>query len=197
MTTSIPLSRELSQNVRAIQKRNYRSVQREKLRRTFFVHDYIRTKYPEIYTEANGMYQTFVDKYPHKADFTKTYYFRKWQKAMDQRKSTLVMPHLPILTPLQQLTTGPEEQPKEEVHQPEEEQVHQPEEEQVREEVIQAGVQFQNDQMSLEEIDRTVQHLVETMQNDELTEILSDLPEDVWENELRIPDYVLEDELQW
>ena len=94
---------------------------------------------------------------------------------MDQRKSTLMIPHLPILTPLPQLTTDHEEQPeKEQAHQPEEEQVHQPEEEQVhqseeeqaREEVIQAGVQFQNDQMSLEEIDQAVQHILETIQNE-------------------------------
>ena len=229
MATNIPFSRELSQNVRAIQKRNYHTVQREKRRRTFFIHDYIRTKYPGIYTEANGMYQMFVDKYPHKADFTKTYYFRKWQKSMDQRKSTLMMPHLPILTSLQQLTTGQEEQvqqpeeqvqqseeqvqqPEEQVQQPEEqvqqpeEQVQQPEEqvqqpkEQVREEVSQSGVQIQSDQfpqMSLEEINRAVQHIVEFLQNDELEDILLDLPEDVWQNELRTPDYVLEDELEW
>ena len=52
--------------------------------------------------------------------------------------------------------------------------------------------------MSLEEIDRAVQHIVESIQNEEeLQDILSDLPEDVWEKELAIPDYVLEDELTW
>ena len=207
MATSIPLSRELSQNVRAVQKRQYRSVQREKRRRTFFIHDYVRTKYPGIFNEANSMYQMFVQKYPHKADFTKTYYFRKWQKKMDQTKSCLMIPHLPILTSsatLQQLSTG--QQVEEQVQQSEE-QVQQPEEQgdeiniQVREEVIESDVQNQTDQfaqMSLEEIDRAVQHIVESIQNEEeLQDILSDLPEDVWEKELAIPDYVLEDELTW
>ena len=225
--------RELSQNVQAVQKRKYRTVQREKRRRSFFIHDYIRTKYPGIFNEANSMYQMFVEKYPSKPDFTKSYYFKKWQRKIDQTKTCLMIPHLPILaspTTLQQRATvqQPEEQatvqqPEEQatVQQPEEQAtvqqpeeqgtVQQPEEQgthdettiQFNEEVIDSDVQDQTDQfvqMSLEEIDRAVDHIVASLQNDEeLRDIFPecDLPEDVWEKELAIPDYVLEDELMW
>ena len=94
---TIQLSRELSNNTQAVRKRHYRTVLKEKKRRSFFVHEYVCTKYPNIYTEANSMYQTLVDKYPEKVDFTKLYYFKKWQKKMDQSTSQLYVPHLPIL----------------------------------------------------------------------------------------------------
>ena len=168
--------RELSQNVQAVQKRKYRTVQREKRRRSFFIHDYIRTKYPGIFNEANSMYQMFVEKYPSKPDFTKSYYFKKWQRKIDQTKTCLMIPHLPILaspTTLQQRATvqQPEEQatvqqseeqatvqqPEEQatVQQPEEQgTVQQPEEQgthdettiQFNEEVIDSDVQDQTDQ---------------------------------------------------
>ena len=89
----------------AIQKRNYRVVQREKKRRSFFVHDYVRIKYPQVFTETNRVYQQFMDKYPTKPDFTKTYYFKKWATEMDKANKPLMVPHLPILLSPERLQT--------------------------------------------------------------------------------------------
>ena len=224
MAASISLMRELSQNVDAVRKRKYRTVQREKRRRAYFIHDYIRTKYPGIFNEANGTYQMFVEKYPSKPDFTKTYYFKKWQRKIDQTKTCLMIPHLPILaspTTLHQRATVQQPEEQVTVQQPEEQgTIQQPEEQgtvqqseeqgthdettiQFNEEVIDSNVQDQTDQfaqMSLEEIDRAVDHIRASLQNDEeLRDIfpLCDLPEDVWEKEIAIPDHVLEDELMW
>ena len=124
MDTTMPLSRELSTNKSAVQKRQYRAVQKEK-RRTYFIHEYVRTKYPNIYNEGNAMYQTFMEKYPQKADFTKLYYFKKWQKKMDESRSQLYVPHLPILFPLEDLCHNQQEEPDQQ--QPEQQEEQQPE----------------------------------------------------------------------
>ena len=92
------ITRELSQNPQAVQKRNYRTLQREKRRRSFFIHDYVRTKHPDIFNQANEMYQYFMDKYPTRADFTKLYYLKKWQKKMDESRSHLFLPHRHLQT---------------------------------------------------------------------------------------------------
>ena len=76
-----------SQNPEAIRKRKYRLVLKEKKRRSFFVHDYIRMKYPTLYTEANVMYQDLAERYPGRADFTKTYFYKKWQKEIDDSRT--------------------------------------------------------------------------------------------------------------
>ena len=187
---------ELSQSPEAVQKRNYRVVQREKRRRSFFIHDYFRTKYPGLFNEANGMYQQFVDKYPTKVDFTKCYYFKKWQREMDKSRTDLMLPHLPILMSpdiLQQATTKhtiqavdqqpPEVQPPEvqqppeaqapEVQQPPEAQapeVQQPPEVQAPE--VQTHVQniVEPEQlitgMSLDEMNLAVEQIVNSLQSD-------------------------------
>ena len=204
--------RELSQSVQAVQKRKSRSVQREKRRRSFFIHDYVRTKYPGIFNEANEMYQGFVEKYPSKPDFCKTYYFKKWQRKIDESRSCLMLPHLPILTSpdsLHQRAATSHEQATDEQAPDEQEPEEQAPEEQLHEEVIECGVQntqqteetsLQFSQMSLEEIDRAVDQIVTALQaDDELRNMVTefDLPDDVWQNELAIPDYVLETELDW
>ena len=227
MATTIPLSRELSTNKQAVRKRQYRSVQKEKRRRTRFIHEYVRTKYPDIYNEGNVMYQTFVEKYPEKIDFTKLYYFKKWQKKMDQSRTQLYVPHLPILSlpddlcfnvqeepdqqqpPQQeeQQTLQQEEPSQQQPPQQEEQQTPQQEEEQVEQEThhteeLQTGVQ--NDLhctgMSINEMSVAVEELVKALQSDqELMDIVEgfDLPDSVWDNELSIPDYILETELEW
>ena len=240
MAASIPFSRELCQSPQAIQKRNYRTVQREKRRRSFFIHDYFRTKYPRMFNEANGMYQKFVDKYPGRADFTKTYYFRKWQRETDKTRTDLMIPHLPILTSpdnLQQTT----QQPPEEVQQPPQDQttvqnvvedqtdvqgsgegqvaedqtdVQDSGEDQAAVQSIiedQTGVQNivevqtgESEQlitgMTLSEMSLAVEEIVNALQSDrELMDIVEgfDLPDGVWNNELAVPDYILETDLQW
>ena len=248
MATINSITRELSQNPQAVRKRNYRSVQREKKRRSIFIHDYVRTKYPSIFNQANEMYQYFVDKYPSKVDFTKLYYFKKWQKKMDESRSRLFLPHLPILSSpdtLQRAATShqqslseqepgeqslseqepgeqslSEQEPGEQSlseQEPGEQSLseQQPDEQSPSEqeplleeriEVIQSDVQNTQEAnheftgMSLDEMSLAVEEIVTALQSDrELMDIVEgfDLPDSVWQNELSIPDYVLETELEW
>ena len=216
---TIQLSRELSNNAGAVRKRQYRVVLKEKKRRAFFVHEYVRTKYPNVYTEANSMYQTLVDKYPEKVDFTKLYYFKKWQKKMDQSTTQLYVPHLPILR--KDLCMASEEpQQQEEPHQQEEpeQQESEQQEPQQQEEPEQQESERQEDQqqsshqqqnslqndlfssMSINEMAIAVDEMVKALQSDqELMDLVEgfDLPAAVWDNELAIPDYVLESDLEW
>ena len=78
----------LSQSRRAINERRRRVNQRKKRRRCVFVHDYIRTKYAEIYNETNRFYQNLCDKHPEKADLTRSKEYREWKrKLLDQSES--------------------------------------------------------------------------------------------------------------
>ena len=209
MASSKPVSgklsdviRKLSDNPKAIQKRKNRYLLREKRRRSYFVHDYIRTKYPDMFNEANGMYQVFVEKYPTKPDFCKTYYFRKWQKEIDESRQRIMIPHLPILTSpnnLRKYQATTHEQTTDEQGSDEPGECEEVNETGVQSTVeIQESSQFQ--QMSLDEIDRAVKEIVSSLREDqELKDMVPeiDLPDDVWEKELSIPDYLLEDELNW
>ena len=226
---SIQLSRELSNNIHAVRKRQYRVVLKEKKRRAFFVHEYVRTKYPNIYTEANSMYQILADKYSEKVDFTKLYYFKKWQKKMDRSTAQLYVPHLPILRrdlcttseepqqqeePEQQESEHQEPQQQEEPEQQESEQQEpqQQEEPEQQESEQQEGQQQSSHQqqnslqddffssMSINEMSIAVDEMVKALQSDqELMDLVEgfDLPDSVWDNELAIPDYVLESDLEW
>ena len=54
--------------------------------------------------------------------------------------------------------------------------------------------------MSLSDMEISVQEIVKALQNDhELMDIVEkfDLPNSVWDNELAISDYILEDDLEW
>ena len=225
MATISSVMRELSQNSKAVQKRRYRVVLREKKRRAFFIHDYIRTKYPDLFTEANGVYQELAERYPNKADFTKTYYFKKWQKKIEQTSPKLFIPHLPILTPHQSLCleqqavqeqvvqeqAAQEQVVQEQVVQEQvvqEQAVQEPQQQEPNHhlEVIQTGVQNDDEAslhstgMTLDEMSLAVEELVVALRSDQdLMDIVEgfDLPDSVWNNELAIPDYVLESELDW
>ena len=220
MDTVIQLSRELSTNKEAVRKRQQRLVQKEKRRRANFVHEYVRTKYPSIYNEANHMYQTLMDKYPQKFDFTKLYYFKKWQKEIDQSRTQLYVPHLPILFPPKDLCINLAEKqeepdqhqsPQQEQEEPDKHQSEQQEEQQSpqqeqqspqqEQEELQTGVQGDLcSGMSIDEMSIAVEDLVKSLQSDrELMDIVEgfDLPDGVWDNELAIPDYALESDLEW
>ena len=71
---------KLSQSNRAIVERRRRVVQRERRRRSGFVHDYARVKYAAIYNECNGFYQELSEKYPEKSNFTKTKEYKEWER---------------------------------------------------------------------------------------------------------------------
>ena len=213
---------KLDMSTRAIEKRNYRVVQREKRRRSFFVHDYIRIKYPQIFNEANGLYLELADKYPGKPDLTKCYYFKKWKKEMT-KPINIMIPHLPILTPselLQRTVQTPEVQPSQspEVQPPQSPEVQPPQSPEVQPpqspEVqppqtpeVQQTIEVQSTEpnglitgMTLNEMTLMVDGLVNSLQSDrELMDIIEeyDLPDSVWDNQLAIPDYVLEPDLNW
>ena len=227
----IPLNRNLSNNPEAVRKRNNRVVLREKRRKESFVHEYVRNKYPDIYAEANSTYQTFVEKYPEKPDFTKVYYFRKWQeknKPTDQQLciptgQQLYIPHLPVLSRGLLNTTNDQEETLQEVQEEtlqevqeetlqevQEETLQEVQEEtlqEVQEETLQEGQQQSPQQnndlfsgMSLDEMNIAAEEIVRALQSDrELMDIVEnfDLPDSVWDNELSIPDYVMETDLEW
>ena len=199
-----------------------------------------------------GTYKTFVDRYPGRCDFTKTYYFKKWERQNRppprQQQPQLYVPYLPILTDLhetnerleiveegqqrQEETLQPpaqeetpqspsqEETPQspsqEETPQPpsQEETPQSPSQEETpqppsQEETLQPPSQEETLQpqsnnlfsgMSLDEMDIAAQEIVRALQSDqELMDIVEnfDLPDSVWDNELAIPDYVLEGDLEW
>ena len=225
----------------AIQKRNYRVVQKEKRRRSTFIHHYMRIKHPKLFNEANAIYLELSAKYPGKADLTKTYYFRKWESGiLKTQNSRLMVPHLPVLMSsekLQQTTTNQQVQATEvqhhevheehttevqhhEVHEEQATEVHHHEvheeqatevqhhevpEEQLTE--VQSTVEVQTTEpldltcgLSLNEMSLSVEELVKALQTDQdMMDLVEgfDLPEGVWNNELAVPDYVLESDLEW
>ena len=78
--SSVCITMTLSQSNRAISERRRRVIQRERRRRTGFVHDYVRVKYAAIYNECNSFYQELSEKYPEKLNFTKTIEYRRWEE---------------------------------------------------------------------------------------------------------------------
>ena len=91
-----------------------------------------------------------------------------------------------------------------EISQSEENETQQPREETVQIQPREETVQTQNNDlfsgMSLQEMDIAAQEIVRAIQSDqELMDIVEnfDLPDSVWNNELSIPDYVLEGDLEW
>ena len=76
---TVPMKRVLSNDPEAIRKRNNRTVLREKRREDSFVNGYVQIKYPDVYMEIKTVYESFKDSYPGRYDFTKTYYYKKWE----------------------------------------------------------------------------------------------------------------------
>ena len=224
MMEGTPLQFGLSNNPEAIRKRNNRAALKEKRREDGFVNKYLQIKYPAIYTEAINMYKTFVDKYPGRADFTKTYYFRKWEeknKPIVSQQSQLYVPYLPILSDLRS-TTNEQVEIIEEGQQPQQQEETVDQTAQQEETVVQTTQQEENIQeapqtppqeetlqpesnntfsgMSLDEMSIAVEEIVKALQSDSnVMDIVEnfDLPDSVWNNELAIPDYVLEGDLDW
>ena len=206
----------------AIKKRQYRVLLREKKRKCTFVSRYLELTHPVIYNEIMEKYKALSEQYPGRADLTKTYQFKKWEvelkNASKQQKRRLYVPHLPILDSIPTVTNerveiieeSPQSPPQRSPHQPQEppqqpqepqsppqrsphqpqEPPHQPQE---PPQTLYSGI-------SLEEMEIAAQEIVKELQSDkELMDIVEglDLPQGVWDNELSIPDYVLDDELQW
>ena len=230
----IPLQRNLSDNPEAIRKRNNRAALREKRREDAFVNKYIQTKHPTIYTEVISVYKSFIDKYPGRADFTKTYYFRKWEeqnKPTVSQQPQLYVPYLPILSDLCSTTnerveiieegqqpqqqeetvdqTAQQEETVDQTSQEEEtvvqtiqqeENIQEPPQTAPQEETLQPESNNLFSGMSLDEMNIAAEEIVRAIQSDrDLMDIVEnfDLPDSVWNNELTIPDYDLEGDLEW
>ena len=95
----------LDDTAKARRRRALYKERKERKREAYFVREYVQLKHPQIYQEIKESYKQFVERYPSRSDFTKTYFFRKWQKQLGKEKSNLYLPHLPILTSKRQLTT--------------------------------------------------------------------------------------------
>ena len=127
------------------------------------------------------------------------------------QKHKLYLPYLPILSNMcenaHELIETIEEgqQPQEETQ----EEIQQPLEETHQQENVCLGTSLNNMEigaeeiisgMTLSEMEMSVEEIVKALQSDnELMDIVEnfDLPDAVWNNELAIPDYILEDGLEW
>ena len=178
-------------SAQAIRKWEYRQVERERKRERTFISAYLEIKYPDTYKEIKGAYKEAVDRYPGSADITKTYHFRKWSNQILGNRRGLMTPQLPILTPLATLQPSPETQPSES-EPPPEIQDQPPVPTETRSNVVSG--------LTLQEMEITASEVVKALQNDrELMDLIEsfDIPDGVWNNELAVPDYVLQSDLEW
>ena len=250
-------STSLNNTSETIRKRNNKKSLKEKRRQDKFVNRYIEIKYPDIHKETISAYKSLVDKYPGRADITKTYFFKKWESKNQRKEPQLYVPFLPILSELPQTTrvenveegqqqeetgeegqqqeeideegqqqeetdeegqqqeeTGEEGQQQEETGEEGQQQEEIDEEGQQQEEIGQEGQQQESPQpppqedisedfsstMTINEMNIAVEEIVKALRSDsEVMDIVEnfDLPAGVWDNELSIPDYILEDDLEW
>ena len=193
----------------AIRKRQYRKVEKEKKRERTFMAKYLEIKYPATYNEIKDAYKEAVDRYPNKTDITKTYLFKKWADQILGNRRGLMTPQLPILEPLESLqsqqqppvpgSSSPVPEPSHEIEirtsdpiPPSEIQEQPPVPTETGSNVISG--------LTLQEMEICTSELCNALQNDrELMDLVEsfDLPDGVWENELAVPDYVLESDLDW
>ena len=204
-------------------KRNNKNLLKEKRREDKFVSRYIQIKYPDIHNEAISSYKSLVDKYPGRADITKTYFFKKWESKNQRKEPQMYVPYLPILRELpgttraeiveegqQQEEIDEEGQQQEEIVEEGQQQEEIDEEGQQQEEIVEEGQQQESPQtppqqdfcstMTIDQMSIAVEEIVKTLQSDrEVMDIVEsfDLPPGVWDDELSIPDYILEDDLEW
>ena len=240
---TIPKISKLSNGPEAVRKRINRKNLKEKRRVDSFVSKYIQLKHPDIYAQIKDVYKTFVDRYPSRCDFTKTYFFKKWQKQVNMEPSKLYIPHLAILTKINQAAEPPREEipaesmsetppreeipaestsetppreeipaestsetpPREEI--PAESTSETPPREEIpaestsetppREEILAENLCLG---MSLNDMTIAAEEIIRSIQSDrDLMDIVEnfDLPPGVWDNELVLPDYVLEGDMDW
>ena len=204
-------------------KRNNKNLLKEKRREDKFVSRYIQIKYPDIHNEAISSYKSLVDKYPGRADITKTCFFKKWESKNQRKEPQMYVPYLPILRELpgttraeiveegqQQEEIDEEGQQQEEIVEEGQQQEEIDEEGQQQEEIVEEGQQQESPQtppqqdfcstMTIDQMSIAVEEIVKTLQSDrEVMDIVEsfDLPPGVWDDELSIPDYILEDDLEW
>ena len=222
-----------SQNIR---KKEARKKLKEKRREEAFAKRYVELMYPTLYDEIKETYAKFVKKYPSRADITKTYYFKKWEKSVVPNQSIIFVPHLPVLSNINQirkirpsqdnnlqdppLQENPEENPvasqdnnlqdpplqENSIENPTPSQENNSENPSMLSPLPRQGINNQPlsppglPYMTIDQMTIAAEEIVKSLQSDkELMDIVEgfDLPQAVWDNELSIPDYVLENELNW
>ena len=235
-TPEIPM---LNNDREAVRKRLNRKKLKEKRREDSFTNKYIQLKYPHIYTEIKESYDMFARKYPSRCDFTKTYFFKKWEKRINMEPSKLYVPHLPILAKRNQMTksqhkeipapsesmneTPPPESmnempPPESMNEmpPPESMNETPPPESMNEtpppesmnEMPPSGRMNETPLqvedlcmgMSLDEMTIAAEEIIRSLQSDrDLMDIVEnfEFPEGTWNNDLILPDYVLETDMDW
>ena len=65
-------------------KREYRTTQRERYRRSVFIVEYTQRKNKRIYEEANRFYQKLVKRYPTKTKLTTCPEFKTWEATIEK-----------------------------------------------------------------------------------------------------------------
>ena len=250
-------STSLNNTSEAVRKRNIKKTLKEKRKEEKFLSRYIEIKHPDIHKEANNLYKSLVDKYPGRADITKTYFFKKWESKNQRKEPQLYVPFLPVLSELpettcvetdeegqqqeeideegqqqeeideegqqqeeideegqQQEEIDEEGQQQEEIDEEGQQQEEIDEEGQQQEEIDEEGQQQESPQtppqegiledfgptMTINEMNIAVEEIIKALRSDsEVMDIVEnfDLPAGVWDNELSIPDYILEDDLEW
>ena len=183
-------------------RNNNKNLLKEKRREDKFVSRYIQIKYPDIHNEAISSYKSLVDKYPGRADITKTYFFKKWESKNQRKEPQMYVPYLPILRELpettrveiveegqQQEEIGEEGQQQEEIGEEGQQQEEIGEEGQQQEEIGEEGQQQESPQtppqedfcstMTIDQMSIAVEEIVKTLQSDrEVMDIVEsfDLP---------------------
>ena len=244
-------------SIQNIRKKEARKKLKEKRREEAFVKRYVELMYPTLYDEIKETYAKFVKKYPSRCDITKTYYFKKWEKSVVPNQSIIFVPHLPVLTKLNQIRKSSpsqdnnlqdpplQENREENPSASQDNNLQDPPLQENREENPSASQdnnlqdpplqensienptpsqennsenppmlsplprQDINNQslspidlplMTIDQMTIAAEEIINSLQSDkELMDIVEglDLPQAVWDNELSIPDYVLENELNW
>ena len=65
-------------------KREYRTTQRERYRRSVFIVEYMQRKHKRIYEEANSFYQNLEKRYPTKTKLTTCPEFKTWEATIEK-----------------------------------------------------------------------------------------------------------------
>ena len=65
-------------------KREYRTTQRERYRRSVFIVEYTKRKHKRLYEEANSFYQKLVKRYPTKTKLTTCPEFKTWEATIEK-----------------------------------------------------------------------------------------------------------------
>ena len=71
--------RKMDRAGKVSRRRELRKRNRDNTREILFVADYVQTKYPVIYAEGVGFYQSMNRKYPNKNDLRKTAVYKDWK----------------------------------------------------------------------------------------------------------------------